>query len=55
MAQRYVAPHYDNAYRGTDRDDRDRGHDNLSQNRNSERHDNRNDNRGNSYSNSFRR
>jgi hypothetical protein len=57
LAPRYVEPRYDNAYRGNDRDDRDRdrGHDNLSQNRGSERRDNHNDNRGNSYSNTFRR
>lgn len=55
VAPRYVEPRYDRAYRGSDRDDRDRGHNNLSQNRGSERHDNHDDNRGNSYSNAFRR
>jgi hypothetical protein len=55
VAPRYVEPRYDTAYRGNDRDDRDRGHNNLSQNRGNERHDNHNDNRGNSYSNGFRR
>lgn len=57
VAPRYVKPRYDNTYRGNDRDDheRDRGHDNVSQNRGSERHDNHNDNRGDSYSNGFRR
>jgi hypothetical protein len=55
VAPRYVEPRYGTAYRGNDRDDRDRGHNNLSENRGNERHDNHNDNRGNSYSNGFRR
>jgi hypothetical protein len=58
-APRNVEPDYDNAYRGNDRNDRDRdrdrGHDNLGQNRGDERHDAHNDNRGNGYSNGFRR
>lgn len=51
MAPRYVEPHYDNAYRGNDRDDHDRGRDNSSRNRGGERR----DNRATGYSNGFRR